>query len=58
MKNNELIMMSGMECCQVMGGAVDKNAQKALYYVGYALGLAVKIFGGLFTGCERQVEKA
>ena len=58
MKNNELIAISELECCQILGGAVDKNAQKALYYVGYAIGVIIKIFGGAFTGCERQVETA
>ena len=58
MKNTELTVISGIECCQICGGAVDKNAQKALYYIGYALGVAVKVLGGMFAGCERQVETA
>ncbi len=48
MKKNSFEAISLQECCLVTGG-VDKSAQSALYYIGYAIGFLVKCIVGLFT---------
>ncbi len=49
MKLHRLEMISAEESVCICGGA-DKNAQNALYYIGYALGFLagciVRLFGG------------
>ncbi|MBQ7253104.1 MAG: hypothetical protein IJS30_00310 [Bacteroidales bacterium] len=45
---NSFEAVSLQECCLVTGG-VDKNAQSALYYIGYAIGFLVKCIVSLFT---------
>lgn len=56
MKKEKLEIISLEECCFVCGGA-DKNAQSALYYIGYAIGFLVRCIANLFTGSEPQVEE-
>lgn len=48
MTKNSFEAISLQECCLVTGG-VDKNAQSALYYIGYAIGFLVKCIVNLFT---------
>lgn len=57
MKKVALEPISVLECCLVTGG-VDKNAQSALYYIGYALGFLVKCIVSIFTPKEVQAEPA
>ena len=57
MKHNGLEMIPAAECCRVCGGA-DKNAQNALYYIGYAIGFLVRCIAKLFSGSEPTVETA
>ena len=56
MKAVKLETISPSECCRIVGGA-DKNAQNALYYIGYAIGFLVRCIAKLFSGnTEPQVE--
>ena len=55
MKSIALESISSVECCRIVGGA-DKNAQNALYYIGYAIGFIVKCIVNLFSGGQPQVE--
>ena len=55
MKRHELEMVTAAECCRICGGA-DKNAQNALYYIGYAIGFIVRCIANLFSGKEPTVE--
>ena len=57
MKFNGLETISAAECCIVCGG-VDKNAQNALYYIGYAIGFIVRCIARLFGSSEPQVSSA
>ena len=54
MNTNSFEAISLQECCLVTGG-VDKNAQSALYYIGYAIGFLVKCIVSLFTPKEPTV---
>lgn len=55
MKLQTLEMISAEETVRICGGA-DKNAQNALYYIGYALGFIVRCIVRLFGGNEPTVE--
>ncbi|MBO4557287.1 MAG: hypothetical protein J5693_01605 [Bacteroidales bacterium] len=55
MKAHYLEFVSPDECCRVCGGA-DKNAQNALYYIGYAIGFIIRCIANLFGGREPKVE--
>jgi len=55
MKPFALESISASECCLIVGGA-DKNAQNALYYIGYAIGFIVRLIANLFSGGQPQVE--
>ena len=55
MKLQTLEMISAEETVRICGGA-DKNAQNALYYIGYALGFIVRCIVKLFSGKEPTVE--
>ncbi|MCF0172651.1 MAG: hypothetical protein HUJ91_02820 [Bacteroidales bacterium] len=44
---NQLVRVSIDETCLVYGG-VDKNAQQAIYYIGYIIGIVVRVLCGLF----------
>jgi len=57
MKPFALESISPSECCRIVGGA-DKNAQNALYYIGYAIGFIIRIIANLFSGGQPQVESA
>jgi len=57
MKVDKLETISIRECCCIIGGA-DKNAQNALYYIGYAIGFLVRCIANLFTSKEPKVEDA
>ena len=48
MERIALETVSLKECCLVAGG-VDKNAQNALYYIGYAIGFIIKCVIGLLS---------
>ncbi|MBP5505033.1 MAG: hypothetical protein J6X89_02895 [Bacteroidales bacterium] len=53
-RNIVLEPVSLKECCLVTGG-VDKSAQNALYYIGYAIGFVVKCILGLLALRKPQV---
>ncbi|MBQ9583330.1 MAG: hypothetical protein IJR25_03275 [Bacteroidales bacterium] len=53
MKTIVLEPVSIQECCLVTGG-VDKNAQNALYYIGYAVGFLVKCIIAVLSFKGRQ----
>ena len=57
MKLERLETISTAECCIVSGGA-DKNAQNALYYIGYAIGFIIRCIARLFGNTEPPVEGA
>ncbi len=57
MKTFGLESITLSECCLVTGGA-DKNAQSALYYIGYAIGFLVRCIAAIFKGPEPEVEIA
>ena len=43
-----LVPMGADEVCAVRGG-VDKQAQEALWMVGYVVGIIAKVFASLFS---------
>ena len=55
MKNYHLEIISSRESCCICGGA-DKNAQNALYYIGYAIGFLVNCIAKLFSARTPQVD--
>jgi hypothetical protein len=57
MKTYHLDIISARESCSIVGGA-DKNAQNALYYIGYAIGFLVNCIVRLFSAKEPQAEPA
>ncbi len=57
MKKYQLEIISDKECCRIVGGA-DKNAQSALYYIGYAIGFLISCIARLFGSKDPQVENA
>ena len=57
MKTHRLEIISTQESCRIVGGA-DKNAQSALYYIGYAIGFLISCIARLFGSKDPQVENA
>ncbi len=57
MKNRQLESISLAECCCIWAGA-DKNAQNALYYIGYAIGFLVKCIALIFAGSNHPRAEA
>ncbi len=57
MKTGQLERISLAECCNISAGA-DKNAQNALYYIGYAIGFLVKCIALIFAGSNRPKAEA
>lgn len=53
MKTVKLETITAQECCRIVGGA-DKNAQNALYYIGYVIGFLVRCVGSIFVAKEVQ----
>ena len=51
MKTFALETITLNECCRIVGGA-DKNAQNALYYIGYVIGFLVRCVASLFVTKE------
>ena len=56
MKTNVLEPVCLNECCQIVGG-VDKSAQNALYYIGYAIGFLVKCILTLISFRNPQAQQ-
>ncbi len=57
MKTGQLESISLAECCIISAGA-DKNAQTALYYIGYAIGFLVKCIALIFSAGNRPQAEA
>ena len=55
MEKYQLISINDQECCRIVGGA-DKNAQSALYYIGYAIGFLISCIARLFGSKTPQVQ--
>ena len=53
MKKLAMETISMNECCRIVGGA-DKNAQNALYYIGYVIGFLVRCVASIFVAKEVQ----